>query len=350
MGLHAETIADFYQQLALLIESNLPLPAALRELARQPLDAGFQQALVALAERTDKGVSLSEALKACPEYFAPHQVQLLAAAERTGALAAGLFDVARHAQLQAGLTTRIRGILAYPLFCLLVAALIALGVAAWVAPVYDGVLHDLYGGRRYLPWLTRVVLGAADALNCVRPLALSALVVVAIGGAWLCSPALSAHRECLRVLSRIRGSAGLLRTLGCARLCSVWASYIEQGLPFPEALQASAAMEAEPAVADELRRAAAAVSGGQAPAEALAGLRRVDRLVAVALKHAPEAELAEELRRLAELFEQRAERLTHGVTTAWTVVSLIVMTVVVGVVVIAMFLPLACMMGGSCCA
>ena len=56
MGLHAETIADFYQQLALLIESNLPLPASLRELARQPLDAGFQQALVKLAERTDKGV------------------------------------------------------------------------------------------------------------------------------------------------------------------------------------------------------------------------------------------------------------------------------------------------------
>ncbi len=343
MGLHAETIADFYQQLALLIKSNLPLPASLRELARQPLDAGFQQALVKLAERTDKGVPLSEALKACPEYFAPHQIQLLAAAERTGALAAGLFDVARHAQLQAGLTTRIRGILVYPLFTLCVAFAVALAVAAWVVPVYVEIFEELLGSA-HLPWLTRSVLHTGRFLNGVRPLAIAVFGVLAAGGIWLCSPSQSAHRVCLALLSRLWGSAGLLRTLGCARLCSVWASYIEQGLPFPDALLASAAMEAEPAVAGELRRAATAVSSGQRPAEALAGLRRVDGLVSVALKYAPEAELAGELRRLATLFELRAERMTQGVTTAWTVGTLLVMTAVAGTVVVAMFMPMVQMM------
>ena len=86
MAVKTTEIADFYQQLALLIQGNLPLPDSVRQLGVNFHRKGFRQALAAVSEATAKGQPLHEALAVWPQYFQPFHVRLIATGEASGAL------------------------------------------------------------------------------------------------------------------------------------------------------------------------------------------------------------------------------------------------------------------------
>jgi type II secretory pathway component PulF len=115
---------------------------------------------------------------------------------------------------------------------------------------------------------------------------------------------------------------------------------MEQGLTAPQALEAAAELAERPALAAALSAAAHAVRAGESLDAALARAPGVDPLVALTARHTPEEETARELIRLGELFEHRVTLSSRAVTTLWTLVSVVMMTTLVGLIVIAMFQPL----------
>ena len=79
MTTRASDIADFYQQLALLVRSELPLPDSLIELAKYCPRRDFQEAVLAASDRVAKGEKLADAVAQSPRFFDPFHVQLIAA-------------------------------------------------------------------------------------------------------------------------------------------------------------------------------------------------------------------------------------------------------------------------------
>ncbi len=337
--IRATDIADFYQQLALLIKSNLPLPDSLVRLAKQFPRRKMAQIVERLGEETARGRTFSQVLKEHADVFPPFHSQLLAAGETTGTLPVMLFTVARFARVQHFLVSRLREVFAYPLLTIHVACLVLGFLSVRVIPFYVNIYSDMYGGD-YLPWLTRIVFGMglliSNNIGVFGALYLAFVVLSAV----IFLPTHRCKRGLLHIVAVMPGTRRLLHELDAARLCSLWSSFVAQAMPSVDILRASSRLVAAPTLRTSLERAADAVAAGRGVADALDNETAVDGLIVMTLEHADEQDLADELLKLAELYENRVAMGVRWATQAWTIIALVSMIVTVGIVVVSLFLPL----------
>jgi len=336
---NASEVAEFYQQLALLVRAGMPLPESLRNLAREAATPQFGRALEAAARGTERGESTAEALRPHVRYFDPFHLQLIAAGEQSGTLPEVLLAVARSARFAQLMTARIRETLAYPALTIHLGLAVFAAVVWFVMPSFREVFEDLSWGLQ-LPLFTRGLLGFSALLHA-HPLPFLILYAALVAFTfWCCAPVSASRRLLLRVTDLLPGSCRLLRSADAARFCEMTAVLLRQAEPLPRALRVCGRLVENRSLTAALERAAERVEAGGSAAAALDAEPSVDRLIALTFQHTPEAELSEELARLAELFEQRTALAARSAAIAWSVFALILMAFVVGFVVIALFQPL----------
>ncbi len=346
MGTRAFDIADFYQQLALLIKSNLPLPESLRQLARHFPKRDFQEAVARIAEETARGRDLSDALAAYPQFFRPLDRQLLAAGEKSNMLPEVLAEVAKLAHVKALVVAHLRDALWLPLLTLHVVLLVVFFLSLKILPIYEAIFVDFLGDGMHLPWLTRQVLSFGFVVRALRVPEVVLYGCFLVGSIVVSLPTRFSRRVLFSVMHWLPAAPRLTRALDLARLCNAWSVFIRNEMPLHGAIEASAELVESPRLAKGLRRVAGRIQGGVAPADALEDERTLDGLVGLTVRHVPGNELGRELEHLGRLYESRSTATIREVKTAWTVGATAVMAVLVGVVVIAMFLPLITIVHG----
>lgn len=333
-------LADFYEELALLVRSNLPLPEGLRQLAASLPSSLFRQALEDLGGRTARGERFSTALPRHPQWFQPFHTRLIAAGEQSGLLSEALMAVARFTRMSNYMAGRLKDVVAYPLFTGHLALLVMLGVFLYLLPSINDLLRDLLSTGGTLPPITRGLLAAARFLKPYTVEILSLYGGLLLFSLWCFTPFESARRTLLWISGRLPGSSRLVESLDASRLCWIWSLFLAQRLPMPEALQAAGQFMQSPSLAGALERIAADIRSGRMLAESLAAEPAVDPLLALTLRHAPEADLPAELMHLAELYGQRVESAVRSALSTWTVLATVCMALLVAAVILTIFQPL----------
>lgn len=339
MKTRASEIADFFQQLALLVRSGLPLPSSLRQLGRYVPRADFRRAILEIGARTERGEKFSDVLRQYPRFFDAFHAQLLAAGDSSGALPEMLLAVARSARFGETLTTRARDTLGYPLITIHLCAIVGLVLSHWVIPPFGQFYVDLLGGCP-LPAMTGFVMNIGHFVNAYFFWFAAAYVVLAVFSVWMFTPGIAAHRTMLAVLNRLPGSWHIADALDGARLCGFWSAFVRQRVPFPDALWTSAQLVERSGLRLALARAAQKAEAGQSPADVLAAEPILDPLIALTFRHTPENELADELAGLAELYDHRVGMAARSATMTWSALGIIFMAVCVGMIVMSLFVPL----------
>ncbi len=264
MSTRSFDIADFYQQLALLIRSNLPLPESLHQLAKHFPRHDFQEALTKIADETSRGRNLSDALAAYPHFFGPLERRLLAASENSNTLPEVLAEVAKLARVQGLVVGYLRDIMQHPALTVHVAVLIVFFFSFRILPIYDELFHDLLGGWYRLPWLTEQVMKVGDFVRRFW-LPLAVLYVGFVGLSLAVSlPNDFSRRVLLRVARCVPGGKGIARLLDMARLCNVSSVFVRQNMPLHEAFAASATLMEHSGLGGALERTARGIQEGQA--------------------------------------------------------------------------------------
>jgi len=339
MNTTASEVADFYQQLALLIRSNLPLPDSLRQLGRYFPNREFQNVILALSERTARGEKFADILRQYPRFFPPFHVQLITAGEAAGTLPEILFAVARSARFAQLMTARVRDLTAYPLLTVHLCFVTFFLLSVYVISGFGAIFADILDGE-HLPALTHVVLGVATSIRNAKEFIVPVYLVFLAFSLWLFTPGMRAHQTLLTVINGLPGSLRIVHSLDSSRLCSMLSTFLRQKMPFPTALETTSELVQQRKLQQALSRAAHEVEAGGDLVEALSRERWVDRLIVLTFRHTPEAELPQELERLSELFEHRVTLSARSATLTWAMFAMIFMTLSVALVVIAMFLPL----------
>ncbi len=117
-GATSAEIAQFCEQLAGLVESDLPLPDALKALCRDATGPRLREALSRVADGLEQGMSLGELLEAEKQVFPPLLPALIEAGEESGKLPEILRLVATHSWRMDALRRQVAGAMIYPLFVL----------------------------------------------------------------------------------------------------------------------------------------------------------------------------------------------------------------------------------------
>ncbi len=334
--LPARELALFTRQLAALTAS-LPLAQALQAISQQAGQRRLRQAVQSTQTRLAEGFALAEAMAAQPRAFPPLYRAMIAAGEASGALPQLLARLADLLEQQQQVRARLATALIYPATLALTACAVVIALMTLVVP---RVVEQFDAMGRQLPLLTRIVVGSSELLATLAPWLGAALLAL------LLAAPLALRRPGLRLavdrlILRLPLAGNLLRQVHAAQLARTLAIMLAAGLPLIDGLRASARTIANTVLRNATAQMATVIDEGGSLSTAM-------RLAAVfpsTLLHMTSSgedsgQLAPMLESAADYLERQSQTTTQVAMGLLEPLIIIALGVVVGVIVLAILLPI----------
>ncbi|OGV63806.1 MAG: hypothetical protein A2498_10690 [Lentisphaerae bacterium RIFOXYC12_FULL_60_16] len=336
-------IADFYQQLGLLIRSNLPLPDSLLQIGKHLPAPDFKQMMQTISERVGRGEKLARTMQDYPHYFDPIHIRLIQAGESTGTLDETLFEVARFSRFCQLIANRMRDIVAYPLFTIHLCLLVVIGLSLTVIPAFQSAVSDMFGYYQ-LPALSRFILSVGMNIHDYWIPYTVFFICLATSSVWLFTPGIKAHRMMMRIINAIPGSMNIIQAMDSARFTVLCAAFIRQNMPLNEAVETAAQLADHDTFRRDLKRVAQQLQSGRSVEDAMANHETIDPLIRLTFTQTPERDLPDALTQLSVLFEHRVTLAMRSASNQWNLTAITLITLLVGTVVIGIFHPITSIM------
>jgi type IV pilus assembly protein PilC len=168
-GIKARDMAIFSRQFATLIDSGMPMLRSLHTLEDQTEDERLRDAITGIRQDVEAGTSLADAMERRPQIFDPMFRAMVRSGEGSGRLDEALERVAHHLEKLDALRRQIRSAMMYPAFVFGLAVVVLLVVVAFIVPVFAGVFKEVVaeqpGESSQLPMLTRIVVGISNIIT-----------------------------------------------------------------------------------------------------------------------------------------------------------------------------------------
>lgn len=335
----SKELAIFTRQLATLLRAGMPLLRGLVILARQQRNPALRRIIESLAEAIKTGATLSEALSRHPREFSRLDLSLVKAGEAAGALEAVLDRLARFKEKSRQLHGRIVAAMVYPVIVLTVAGLILSGLLVFVVPKFDQIFADLLKGAP-LPPLTRFVMAASAAARHHAGLAVG--LGAAAGLAWrgIGRTARGAFVfDSLAIRIPVFGDLALKAIM--ARFARTLGTLLASGVPILTALAITRDACGNARVGRALTGVHDRVKEGAALAPALEAAAVFPPMVAGMIEIGEHTgRLPEMLAKVADIYEEEVDNAVAGLGSLLEPILILILALVVGTIVIALFLPI----------
>lgn len=319
------------------LRAGLTLTQSLHLLGQQEEGRSLGSVTNTLERQVTAGMSLADAMQTLGMTFSPIAVSLVRAGGISGALEQVTLSLADQAEAEADLIDKVRGALVYPLFILLV-GFGTVAVLLWVVVPKLAALFTETG--QPLPVLTRWMIqwGRISVVGFFAAAVVAAVgwvVLRARGGSRRLSEGLTALFTRLPVFGRLTAHAEI------ARLSSLLALMISQGLPLPEALRLCSDTMARARLREQIRQVERDIVEGVDLSAALrrAGFSDAFLLTLVAMGEA-QGDLAQSFRQAAARYQSEVDRAVKVLSTLIEPAMILVVGVVVGAIVFSMLLPI----------
>ncbi len=168
----------FNQEFLALVKAGLPMLRCFDLLTDRLAQGGFQQALQAVRESIRGGSAISEAMAMHPTYFPELYQASLRAGEQAGNLPEVLKRYIDYLKMLIGVREKVVKATIYPLFLLGFGVLVTVGLLFFVLPSFAEVYQE---SRVKLPWATQLLL---DVTNSASEWFLGIVIALGLAGTW----------------------------------------------------------------------------------------------------------------------------------------------------------------------
>jgi type IV pilus assembly protein PilC len=326
----------FNQQFHTLIKAGLPILRALDLLAERAAAPQIRPILLEVRQRVRDGALLSEALTAQGS-FPPVYVTVITAGERSGNLIGVLEQYIEYLRVSTGFRSRLMTALIYPSVLVAVVLLVITYVVTYAMPRFASLYHDL---DIPLPTPTRILLAAAAPL---RTYFLFLVAIITVGAilvfVWTRSQSGAIAIDQLKPRIPYLGDVWLKTQI--AQFVRTLSTLLGGGTPLVSALLTSSSAMGSALIAKSVDSAAGQVKEGKSLHASLAETRLIPPL-ALEMIEVGEASgaLAAMLTSVAEFYEEEVGIRLQRTLTWIPIAILMVMAVVVGFILVALYLPM----------
>lgn len=328
----------FYNQLADLLRSGVPLLRSLQLLEEQTSHAVMRVVVQDVREQVADGSRLFEAMRRHPKIFNFLSISMVRAGEEGGFLEDVLSRISAFNEHQEELRGRVTGAMVYPLFLMTVGMAIVTVMMIWFVPEFASIF-DRMKDQGTLPWATTTLLALSDGLQSYGLLILVGLIVV-ISGVVSFSRSPEGIRKIDHWKLRIPGLGGILQNLAVARFCRMLGTLLRNGVPILQSLRIARDASGNVILSEAIGHAADNVSSGQSLAAPLRASGQFSRDLIEMIAVGEEANNLEDvLINVADNLEKRTGRRIDMVVRLLEPLMLLVMASVVTFVIAALLLP-----------
>ena len=148
-------LAIFSRQLAVMLQSRVPVVQSLKSLAVQTKAPGFKQKILKISQLVEEGNPLSEAFGTFPEVFNVFYISLIKTGEASGKISDALSYLSEHLEREYDISSQIRAAMIYPAFVIWVLGAVVLIVMFFVMPRLVDLLSQTTTDP---PFFTRVMI------------------------------------------------------------------------------------------------------------------------------------------------------------------------------------------------
>jgi type IV pilus assembly protein PilC len=332
----------FSRQFATMIEAGLNIVAALVILEEQTDDAYLAEVIAELRADVEGGLLLSQAMARHPKVFNELYVSMVQAGEASGLLDNVLDRVADQIEKETKLKRRVKGAMVYPTVVFTFATLVLVAMLMFIVPIFAKIFTDLHG---QLPLLTRIVLSASGVLRhqwyIVFPLA-----IALIWGGLRYKKTEQGRQQWDRFKLRIPMKIGeVVLKVVMARLLRTLATLVAAGVDIIKALEIAGSTAGNWLVERALADVRVKVQEGVPIAEPLTADPIFPPMVSQMVRIGEETgELEQMLSKIADFYEDEVDSAIANLTSIIEPIMMIGVGMMVGVIIIAMYLPMFKMM------
>lgn len=332
-------LTQFTRQLATLVNAGLPLMRGIEVLKRQMKDQQMLEALNGISDNISAGGTFSESLTQFPKIFDNLYVNMVKAGEAGGVLEVVLGRLAEFAEKSEKIKNKVKGAMIYPIVVLVAAVGITAFLLVAVIPKFKQVFNDMLGGAS-LPALTEFVISASDYIQAngvtiAIGIAIIVFVFKVVGktekGAYFYD-AMSLKMPVTGTLAQRSAVSKMTRTLG---------TLLASGVPILQSLVIVRDTTGNRVIAEAIQNIHDSVKEGESMTQPLSQCKVFPPMVVSMVEVGEETgAMADMLTRIANTYDDEVDNAVAGMTAAIEPALIIVLAVVVGTIVVAMFLPM----------
>ena len=330
-------IALFTRQLATMIEAGVPLVQSFEIVADGMDNQTLQDMIIKLRDEVSAGNSFAAAVRTQPRYFDDLFCNLIAAGEQSGTLETMLDQLATHKEKTEALRAKIKSAMHYPIAVLGVATVVSGILLVKVVPQFESIFAG-FGAE--LPEFTRLVVAMSRWMQTWW-----LAVIIGLGTVFLIyreaykrSQTVRHRRERLALKLPVLGN--ILNKSCIARFSRTLATTFAAGVPLVDALDTVSGSAGNIVYKEAILQVRENVSGGSqlhvSMKQANVFPNMVVQMVAVGEESGT---LDRMLDKAASYYEDMVDTLVGGLTSLMEPMIMVILGVVIGGLIIAMYLP-----------
>ncbi|MBN1492751.1 MAG: type II secretion system F family protein [Candidatus Omnitrophica bacterium] len=332
-----QDLYTFTSQLAYLLKGGLPLLRGLEILRAQMKTSNWQKIIARLVDTIKQGGSFSEGLAQCKGVFNNFYVSMVRSGEAGGSLDKVLERLAIHIEKENDLRSKVLQALIYPSVIMCVGIITVMVIMMFVIPKMSLMYEEL---DQALPFITQALITVSTTLADSWWLVIGGIVVlISIINLVLANARIS--RALGRIVLNIPVFGGLYAREELVRFSRAMGMLLHNGVAILESFRIAEEVLGNAVFKTIVRKAHDQVQQGTPMSSSLGQYNEFPSLIVHLLSVGEETgTLDEALDKVADIYEKEVERYVKVITTLIEPFLILIIGGVVGLIAVAMFLPI----------
>jgi type IV pilus assembly protein PilC len=338
-------LVTFTRLFATMIDAGLPLIQCLDILSNQQSNKAFALVLKDIKSSVEQGATFSESLKRHPRVFDELFTNLVHAGEVGGILDSIMGRLSIYLEKRQKLIRQVRGAMVYPSVVIVIAMGVMAVLLTFVIPAFENMFAEFGGGKEALPALTRALIAISNGFVSYLPFIIAAIVALVVTVTYV-NRQPNGKRFFHKTFLRLPIMGQVLRKIAVARFTRTLGTLLQSGVPILDALEICARTSGNVVIESGIMMVRQSISEGKNMAEPLAATGVFpDMVVQMIAVGEQTGALDQMLNKIADFYEEETDVAVAALTSALEPILMVGVGGMVGVVLIAMYLPIFSLAG-----
>lgn len=343
MSIKEKTLSLISSQFAILLRSGLPAARTVGIIAEQCSDKYMKKILQEVAEDTEAGYSLASSFELRGKKIPATFIETVRAGEQSGTLDQSFAKLAAYYDKSSKLKAKVRGAMIYPAFLIVLAIIVVTIVVKVAVPTIAGVIVET-GGE--IPGITKALLGIYNFFEKWGVLVIIFLIALIIG-LRLYGKTPKGKEEFANLAFRLPVLGNIIHMNAASQFASTMTTLLTAGLSLNKCMSVTGRVMDNYAAGSSVEKATVGLEEGKSLGDVLNNNPYLPPLlVEMTAVGERSGALEDTLSTIGEYYDSEVEQSSAKALSMLEPIITIVMGIIIGFIVIALYLPMFTMYSG----